>query len=413
MLKAATNTKLDWLDKLIPQSLIKRFMLNLPFKHIEKGRLTLNMFGQSHQFVGELPGHQVELTIVHPAKSYWLLSTQGELGFAQAYMDGVIETNSLYQVMHLAYENSHVFDGLFKPKTINLLKLWQHRKSHNSLENSRKNISFHYDLGNAFYEKWLDDTMSYSSAIFNEDTHTLESAQQAKYQRLIDLLAIDENSKVLEIGCGWGGFMENALAQGAQIKGLTLSTEQQLYAQKRLANQSNPYYEVALQDYRHENSQYDFIVSIEMFEAVGKEYWQQYFTQLNSCLKPGGKAALQIITIDEKHSEKYQNSVDFIQAYIFPGGLLPSVSQVTNLVEDFGFAVEDIFEFGQDYGVTCQLWKHAFNRQSEALAQMGYDQRFQKLWNYYLDYCTVGFETNHISVHQFILSKPLAERGES
>ncbi len=200
--------------------------------------------------------------------------------------------------------------------------------------------------------------------------------------------------------------MDLALANRAKITGLTLSHEQRKFAQRRLAYQhSSADYQIKLQDYRLEQQQYDHIVSIEMFEAVGKEYWDNYFETLQRCLKPGGKAGLQVITIADDQTEAYQNSVDFIQAYIFPGGLLPSVEQMHHYAEKHGFEIQSNLDFGTCYGHTCKLWKQSFNKQSKSLQELGYDSAFQRLWNYYLDYCIVGFETGHISVNQFVLAR--------
>ena len=410
MLKTLSQTKASWLERLVHPSLIKKFILNLPFKHIQKGSITLSLYGETHRFEGPQAGRHAELAIHNPLRTYWLLKTQGELGFAQAYFEHALDTHSLYQLMHLASDNQAVFDKLLSNKFLNLWQLWQHRSRHNSVKNSRKNISYHYDLGNDFYSRWLDNTMSYSSAIFDNEHTTLEAAQHRKYQRLLDALNIEAGDQLLEIGCGWGGLMEAALKRGAFVKGLTLSEEQQKYAIQRLESQADESrFEVALQDYRHETQQYDHIVSIEMFEAVGKEYWHSYFEQLQNCLKPHGKAALQIITIDESVADSYQADVDFIQTYIFPGGVLPSLTQLRNLATQHGFWVDDVYEFGKDYAKTCQLWKHDFNQQSDLLHNMGFDRKFQKMWNYYLDYCTVGFETGRISVHQLVLSKMTPE----
>lgn len=412
MLKANTAPRFSFLEKFLPVSLIEKFMLNLPFKDIQKGIINLNLLGQTHRFEGQEKGHHAELTIVNPARAYWLMKTQGELGFAQAYYEGAIETNSLYELLYVGYDNQDAFKDLLDKKAMSLFKLWQHRKNHNSLDNSRRNISYHYDLGNDFYALWLDRSMSYSSALFKPSglegpaEVSLYDAQIRKYQNIIDNLSITAGDEVLEIGCGWGGFMELALQNKAKVTGLTLSKEQKKFADQRLdAKFATDDFEIKLQDYRLEDQQYDHIVSIEMFEAVGKEYWQSYFATLQRCLKPGGKVALQIITINDKFAEEYQNSVDFIQAYIFPGGLLPSVPQLESLAHDHGFQIEKNEDFGKDYGVTCQLWKQAFNKHSEVLLDKGYDRAFQRLWNYYLDYCTVGFETGHISVNQLVLSK--------
>lgn len=393
------------LEKLVHPSLVKRALLKLPFANIEKGCLNFNLMGDSLRFEGKEPGYQAELMVLNPFRAWWLLKTRGQLGFAQAYYEGAVDTNSLHQLMHLVYQNRERLDSVLNGQAWNVWHLWQHRQRHNSVENSRRNISFHYDLGNAFYLKWLDSSMTYSSGLYLTGRETLEQAQKHKYRRILEQLELEKGHSVLEIGCGWGGWMETALKSGATIKGLTLSSEQQKYAMARLL-QSFPQsrFEVRLQDYRYESDRYDRVVSVEMFEAVGKEYWPQYFGTLKRVLKPGGKAVLQVITIDEAHAERYQKSVDFIQAYIFPGGLLPSTSQLSSLAAENGFEIKDVYDFGADYAKTCQSWKQRFNRQSEALETLGYDKAFQRLWNYYLDYCIVGFETGHISVCQVTLT---------
>ena len=406
MLKAISNSGFTLLEKMVTPSFVQKMILKLPFNQLVKGSLTLELFGEAHRFQGSEAGPHAELILKNPFRAYWLMKTQGELGFAQAYFEQAVETNSLYNLMQLVYQNQAVLDDLLANKKFNLWHLWQHRKRHNSVENSRKNISYHYDLGNGFYQKWLDQTMSYSSAIFSDSEQDLASAQHKKYQRLIDEIDLKAGQSVLEIGCGWGGFMEAAVRKGALVKGLTLSTEQRDFAINRLQSQAaEPQYQVALQDYRHETQQYDHIVSIEMFEAVGKEYWDVYFEKLNECLKDDGKVALQVITINEKFAEHYQSNVDFIQTYIFPGGLLPSLTQLKKLAAKHGFHVDNVFDFGQDYAKTCQLWKQDFNKHSQTLLEQGYDAKFQRMWNYYLDYCTVGFETKHSSVVQLTLTK--------
>lgn len=405
MLKSVSAPRQNFISKLFTPFSIKQWVLKLPFDQLEKGTLTLELFGETYRFEGKEPGRHADLTILKPFRAYWLMKTQGELGFAQAYFEHALDTSSLYSLMHLGYENQTALEGLLSHKTLNKVHLLKHRKRHNSVDNSKKNISYHYDLGNAFYQKWLDQTMTYSSGIFKTEEDSLEQAQHQKYARLVDELNVKAGDEVLEIGCGWGGMMEALLEKGVNVKGLTLSREQQAFAQNRLSQFDSSQYDVAYQDYRDEIHQYDHIVSIEMFEAVGKEYWQTYFETLNRSLKPGGNAALQIITINEQYAEEYQSSVDFIQTYIFPGGLLPSVEQLTLLANEHGFELNNVYEFGQDYAKTCLLWKDAFNHNSSELKQTGYDQKFQKMWNYYLDYCAVGFETEHISVHQLTLKK--------
>jgi len=406
MLKAISSSGFTLLEKMVTPSFVQKMILKLPFNHLDKGSLTLELFGETHRFQGSEAGPHAELILKNPFRAYWLMKTQGELGFAQAYFEHAVETNSLYNLMQLVYQNQAVLDDLLANKKFNIWHLWQHRKRHNSVENSRKNISYHYDLGNDFYQKWLDQTMSYSSAIFSDSAQYLASAQHKKYQRLIDEIDLQAGQSVLEIGCGWGGFMEAVVDKGASVKGLTLSTEQRDFAIDRLQPKgSESQYEVALQDYRHETQQYDHIVSIEMFEAVGKEYWDVYFEKLNECLKDDGKVALQVITINEKFADRYQSNVDFIQTYIFPGGLLPSLTQLKKLAAKHGFHIDNVFDFGPDYARTCQLWKQDFNKHSQTLLEQGYDAKFQRMWNYYLDYCTVGFETKHSSVVQLTLSK--------
>jgi len=414
MLRTNIAPQFARLGKILPSKVLEKRILTLPFNQIEKGILNLNLLGQSYRFEGKQRGHHAELSIINPIRAYWLIKTQGELGFAQAYYEGAIDTTSLYELLYVGSENRQAFQALLSHKSLNLLELWRHRRNKNSLGNSRRNISYHYDLGNDFYQLWLDETMSYSSALFQvsdqhntePNTHTLALSQQRKYQNIIDNVGIKPGQRVLEIGCGWGGFMDESLAQNVHVTGLTLSKEQRLFALQRLATQyASDQYDIKLQDYRLEEQQYDHIVSIEMFEAVGKEYWDEYFETLKRCLKPDGKIGIQVITIADEKAESYQKSVDFIQAYIFPGGLLPSVSQIHQYADKHGFDVEQNQDFGADYGVTCQLWKQAFNKQSSKLEALGYDSAFQRLWNYYLDYCTVGFETKEISVNQFVLTR--------
>lgn len=410
MLKGVSSQK-SWLasvaEKLVHPSWLRSAVMRLPFDQIRKGSLNLNYHGQSYRFAGEQEGVHAELVILQPLRAYWLMRTQGVLGFAQAYYEGAVDTNSLENVLRLGIDNREEFAGLMKVGAGAWKDKLLHRKRHNSLQNSPENIAYHYDLGNAFYQKWLDQSMTYSSALFTDDEVSFEQAQAKKYQRILDEIGELNHSSILEIGCGWGGFMDEACAQGANVKGLTLSQEQQNYAMGRLQSAGYENFEVALQDYRLETNQYDAIVSIEMFEAVGKEYWDEYFTVLHNALKPGGKAVLQIITIDDEVAEEYQQQVDFIQKYIFPGGLLPSLQQLYRLAEKHGFVWQNSLDFGQDYAKTCQLWKRAFNHQSKSLEALGYDKAFQRLWNYYLDYCYVGFDVGRISVVQITLQKPL------
>ena len=378
---------------------------HLPFEHIQYGSLTVSIGDQKRRFTGSSNGVHAELTIHQPLKFIWLFSSQGELGFAKAYADQLIDTPCLYSLLQLGAANEQALSDTrlgFNWFYQRFLK--RHRDNHNSIENSRENISAHYDLGNNFYQLWLDQTMSYSSALFTDPKQSMEQAQANKYQRILDELDWQTGDHILEIGCGWGGFAQRAAEQGCNVTGITLSTEQLEFANQRMQRQGlAEQAQLNLMDYRHQQGQFDHIVSIEMFEAVGKEYWHDYFTQLKRLLKTDGKAVLQIITIEDERAERYQNDVDFIQMFIFPGGLLPSKQQLHQLAQQHGFKVSNELSFGQDYARTLQHWQHTFATQSESLLELGYDQRFQRIWRYYLDYCRVGFESQSTDVVQLTL----------
>jgi cyclopropane-fatty-acyl-phospholipid synthase len=395
------------LEQLLPNFVWQRLIKRLPFDRIQFGSLTIRYRNEAYRFEGAEDGVHADLTITAMLRFLFLLKTQGELGVTQAYVEHTIDSPSLYHLMTFAHQNRQALAHLLNAqKPLGWWHLWQHRRRHNSLQNSRRNIAAHYDLGNDFYRLWLDSGMTYSSGIFENDSTDLAQSQRRKYQRIFEQLDLQPGETILEIGCGWGGFLEAAAQRNVRTKGLTLSTEQRQYAEERLAKQElSVFAQPVLQDYRHETGQYDHIVSIEMFEAVGREYWDTYFTQLQQNLKPGGKAVLQIITIDEAVAEDYQNSVDFIQAYIFPGGLLPSLTQLKQLAVRHHFDWLDDFAFGQDYATTLQHWQTEFNKHTLALESLGYDVHFRRLWRYYLDYCRVGFEQEHISVYQITLQK--------
>lgn len=381
------------------------FLKYLPFERIQHGSLTVSMGEQERRFMGNKAGVHAQLTIHNPLKFMWLFSSQGELGFAKAYADQLIDTPCLHTLLLLGAANEQALSDTrlgFNWFYQRFLK--RHRDNHNSVENSRDNISAHYDLGNDFYQLWLDQTMSYSSALFTAREQSMEQAQVQKYQRILDELNCQTGEHILEIGCGWGGFAQQAAEQGCQVTGITLSSEQLEFAQQRMQRQGlTEQAHLQLMDYRHQQGQFDHIVSIEMFEAVGKEYWHDYFTQLKRLLKKGGSAVLQVITIEDLRAERYQNDVDFIQMFIFPGGLLPSKQQLHELAHEHGFKVSNELSFGQDYAHTLELWQHNFSSQTAQLMELGYDKRFQRIWRYYLDYCRVGFETQSTDVVQLTL----------
>ena len=270
----------------------------------------------------------------------------------------------------------------------------------NTVKGSKKNIHAHYDLGNGFYELWLDPSMTYSSAYYKSDTETLIQAQHNKYNRMIDCMNTN-SGRLLEIGCGWGGFAERAIDRGDfDIKGVTLSEEQHAYAQERLGQGAN----IALEDYRHQTGLYDRIISIEMFEAVGERYWSTYFEKVKALLTKDGKAVIQTITMNEDDFSSYRKGGDFIRSYIFPGGMLPSVSRFRQEAAKAGLKCDNEFMFGQDYGQTLEVWLHNFDTQKQKIQNLGFDDGFIRLWRFYLAACAAAFRTEQTNVMQVELA---------
>jgi cyclopropane-fatty-acyl-phospholipid synthase len=335
--------------------------------------------------------------------------SKGDIGFAESYLNGDWQTDSLATLMQVMLANRDVVErAIYGSWWGSLLYRVRHLFNRNSRAGSRRNIHAHYDLGNPFYEVWLDASMTYSSALFGDDpTRSLPQAQDAKYRRILDALALRPGARVLEIGCGWGGFAETAARDGLQVTGLTLSTEQHAWATKRLADAGlGDRARFLLQDYRDEAGRYDAIVSIEMFEAVGEPYWPSYFQTLSRCLLPGGRAVVQTITIDEALFERYRKSTDFIQQYIFPGGMLPSPGRFERGAARAGLAVDDRFAFGADYARTLRLWREAFVANLPRITAQGFDARFARTWEFYLAYCEAGFSQGSTDVMQFTLRAP-------
>ena len=330
----------------------------------------------------------------------------GDIGFAEGYIRGDWDSPNLEQLLDLAVQNRNVLEqAIYGNWFGSLVYRIRHYLNRNSKVGSRKNIHAHYDLGNAFYTLWLDPSMTYSSAWFNaQEKSLLEDAQAAKYQAILKSLDLAPNSELLEIGCGWGGFMETAAHAGHRITGLTLSTEQQAYASKRLARHRPNYHQVRMQDYRDCKDQFDGIASIEMFEAVGEQYWPSYFEALARCLKQDGKACIQTIVINENLFDRYRKSTDFIQQYIFPGGMLPSREAFQHHANNAGLQIEMEFAFGQDYAKTLCMWFDNFNQKISEIKELGFDEAFIRLWNFYLLYCAAGFKEKNIDVVQFTLS---------
>ena len=332
----------------------------------------------------------------------------GDIGFAQAYEAGWISTNNLTALLRLAIVNENVLnDAIFGGKVMGLWHKLKHWLRPNTRQGSKKNIHAHYDIGNSFYELWLDKSWTYSSAVFHGDyAISLEQAQANKYQRIIDTLQLKSGDKVLEVGCGWGGFAQHAAERGIHVHGITISAAQLEVAQKRIHQKNlQQLAKLELCDYRDLDQQYDAIVSIEMFEAVGEQYWDIYFEKIAQCLKPNGKALIQTITIDEKRFEKYRSGTDFIQQYIFPGGMLPSPVRFSDRAAKQGLQTIESYSFGKDYAETLRRWNVDFEHHQTEIAKLGFDVQFQRIWQLYFSYCEAGFEEGNTDVIQFMLQK--------
>ncbi len=329
----------------------------------------------------------------------------GDIGVAESFFEGHWSSSDVTRFLELFCHNEQIIHDRINSnpfaRFLMRAKHWLHR---NTKRQAQKNISAHYDLGNDFYEEWLDPTMTYSSALYQTGANDLESAQRAKYKALADATGVMAGDKVLEIGCGWGGFAEYlAKERGAYVTGLTISQEQFDYATQRMQREGlTEQVDIVFQDYRDEKNHYDRIVSVEMFEAVGERYWPTYYETLKKCLKPGGKAGLQIITIQDQYFEQYRKATDFIQQYVFPGGMLPTPTHLRDLGSDVGLKLTDELIFGRDYARTLKEWREAFMAKWDVIAPMGFDERFQRLWRYYMHYCEAGFTAGNIDVRHVV-----------
>lgn len=378
---------------------------------LRAGRLDIRLpDGRVFRAEGRAPGPAAELVVLNPDLFARLLR-EGDLGFLEAYMDGWWETPDLQAFMDVVLGGlEEAYDGF---PGIGLLRAWErlrHWLRSNSRGQARRNIAHHYDLGNAFYRLWLDDTMTYSSAMFRTGQESLERAQIQKYASMVDRMGARPGDHVLEIGCGWGGFAEYAAKErGLRVTAITISKEQHAYAVERIARAGlSDRVEIRLQDYRDERGIYDGIASIEMFEAVGERYWPVYFATLRERLKPGRNATLQIITVQDRRFEAYRRSVDFIQKYIFPGGMLPSPSALRREIERAGLVLRGSIEFGDSYSQTLRRWHESFNARWEQIARLGFDERFRRMWNLYLTTCAATFQGGNCDVTQITVARPAA-----
>jgi len=369
----------------------------------------LQHFG-THDPLGKAPSAQLS---VHNWNVFASAMRSGDIGFAESYMAGDWTTPHLTDLLELFICNRQSIEEVIYGHWFGrLIYRIQHLFNRNTRTNSKKNIHAHYDLGNAFYDLWLDDTKNYSSAWFEGDrTRPMVDAQHAKVRRALRMAGVQPDSRVLEIGCGWGALAEKATTEfKARLTGVTLSTEQLAYAQARmdrLGVASPSQVDLRLQDYRDiDDGPYDAICSIEMVEAVGREYWPTYFQSIHRLLKPGGRACVQSIVIDDGLFERYIRSTDFIQQYIFPGGCLPCPREFRAQARKAGLVVVDELAFGLDYAETLRRWREQFMAEKARVQAQGFDDRFVRLWEFYLAYCEAAFTRANIDVVQFTLQKP-------
>ena len=356
---------------------------------------------------GELEGPRAMVTLVNK-KCLDDFFLKGDLGWAESYIEKNWESSNLSDFLEWGAKNFHEFSKYIRGKWFIILYLRiKHYLNKNSRSGSKKNISFHYDLGNSFYEKWLDKSMTYSSAMFEKQTDDLFKAQINKYSNLAKITNIRNKDKVLEIGCGWGGF-SSYLAKNfsADVTAITISKKQyEKVKEKVFKDKLEDKVKVLLIDYREIQGQYDKIVSIEMFEAVGERYWSKYFEVLKNNLKNNGSIGLQTITIEDKFFKKYRKFPDFIQTYIFPGGMLPSVEEMTKILKSNGLFIKEQKMFGNDYARTLKLWSRSFEGSWEKIKKEGFNETFRRMWRYYLGYCEGGFKSGNINVGQFLIKK--------
>lgn len=376
-------------------------------RRIRDGHLTLMTPEGAQQVFGD-PRSQPAATLqIRDWRACRAILRAGDIGFADAYRAGQVETPDLVSLLRVAIRNEpavsqSVTGGRFA-------RLWyalRHRLRMNTRAGSRRNIHAHYDLGNDFYGLWLDDTWTYSSACFDGDERrSLADAQAAKYQRIIDSLSLRAGMNVLEIGCGWGGFAVHAARRGIRVHALTISREQYAFAIERVAREGLSHLvTVEFRDYRDIRGQYDAVVSIEMFEAVGETFWRAYFGTLRRCLKPGAKALIQSITIADAQFDAYRTSSDFIREFIFPGGMLPSPERFIGAARRAGLAAEPVRAFGDDYARTLRAWRARFDARLDSVREQRFDETFIRTWRLYLAYCEAGFAERRTDVMHFLVS---------
>jgi cyclopropane-fatty-acyl-phospholipid synthase len=397
----ADSVKTSWFNRLCVR-ILARWLARMEFGHLD-----LVLPDGQWIRVGNQDNPQVRAEVrLHSLRPLRRLLLGGQIGWAQGYMAGEWDSPDISALILWALGNEANFgrfdQGFALSAALNRLS---HLARRNSRRGSRRNIAYHYDLGNDFYRLWLDPGMTYSSALFADPQQSLEQAQQNKYRRICDLLQLEPGQQVLEIGCGWGGFAETAATEyGSQVSGITLSREQLAWSRERIAKRGlESQCNFSLTDYRDLDTRVDRIASIEMFEAVGEENWPEYFARIKRCLKPGGLALLQIISIEDDRFDGYRRSADFIQRYIFPGGMLPSRARLQQEITHAGLELMHQEQFGADYALTLRLWRDAFLAQWPRIEAQGFDARFKRMWLYYLGYCDGGFRHGAVDVGFYLI----------
>jgi cyclopropane-fatty-acyl-phospholipid synthase len=377
-------------------------------KRLNKGRLDVRLpDGRVFRLQGAHPGYVAEIH-VHDADLFARMIREGDLGFSDSYLEGGWTTPDLQALMDLlADDNPALYDEVLPMKAVRLMERMRHWLRRNHKAQARRNIAHHYDLGNDFYSLWLDDSMTYSSALFTTGQESLEAAQEAKYAAMVDRMGVKPGDHVLEIGCGWGGFAEYAAAKrGLKVTALTISQAQHDYAVARMARLGlSDKVEIRMQDYRDTRGEFDGIASIEMFEAVGQRYWRTYFNAVQERLRPGASAVIQIIMVPDARFKAYRNNVDFIQKHIFPGGMLGAPGPVRDVAESAGLRFVETHDFGQSYSETLRRWHERFLDRWDEISAMGYDARFKRMWDYYLTSCAAAFRGGACDVTQLVLQR--------
>jgi len=377
--------------------------INKKLKTFEDGSLRLSIPGCSDIIIGDHNQPQFNITFTS-IRGIYLILRRGVLGFTEGFIQGYWITDNLQKTMTFLAKNLSNVESIKKGNSRKFITKFQHWLRENTLSRSKKNIHAHYDLGNAFYELWLDSSMTYSSALFqNLEDEPLESAQKNKYQKIIDSLNLKPGDNILEIGCGWGGFIEHASKLGINVTGLTISKEQFEYASSRITNLGGTQ-KILYEDYRVHEGLYDAVVSIEMLEAVGSKYWNEYFNSIKRFLKPGSSALVQVITMHDEYFKTYNVDPDFIQTYIFPGGELISDEAFFNCASIISLECKKVISFGDSYAKTLELWNEQFQKRWDSVRELGFDIKFKRTWEMYYAYCIGGFLSDRLDVTQFKLT---------